>query len=97
MFQNDKINVIIISVLWKNLCFSNKIRYNKYWNSKRGTTIKGQWNVRLQIENYVLQRLYVHQRERTEPIICNFNIPKCVITGDMGNHMSKKWIAYALI
>ena len=35
MFQNDKINVIIISVLWKNLCFSNKIRYNKYWNSKR--------------------------------------------------------------
>lgn len=35
MFQNDKINVIIISVLWKNLCFSNKIRSNKYWNSKR--------------------------------------------------------------
>nr|DAV32203.1 MAG TPA: hypothetical protein [Caudoviricetes sp.] len=28
MFQNDIFNVIIISVLWKNLCFSDKIRYN---------------------------------------------------------------------
>lgn len=35
MFQNDVINVIIISVLWKNLCFSDKIHYNLCWNSKR--------------------------------------------------------------
>lgn len=27
MFQNDIFNVIIISVLWKNLCFSDKILF----------------------------------------------------------------------
>ena len=59
MFQNDKINVIIISVLWKNLCFSNKIRYNKYWNSKREINAGVREN-----EDYFIDALKVSKKRK---------------------------------